>query len=267
MHRQQTDPQSISRPSFEHIPHPCTFYFVRHGQSVANARGAIQGRDESPLSEQGKIQARRAGTWLRGQGITTIYSSPQQRTRQTAEIIADVCSRDYTAHPEFRELDTGLFTSKTWEDIQRDHPEVHARFTVHSWEAVPEAESMASLTERAQQIWQRLIETAAEHAAPAAHAAPAEHAAPAIVSVIHGGILQWIIKTAIGAPQLWMPLFPAANCAIFSLQVRPAQYPDAHTINRGYYAAWNRMNFEAPPIPENSPPPGGTTDTGADDTR
>ena len=65
---------------------------VRHGETLWNALGKLQGREDVPLSETGRQQAKAAGQALShypfsGQG-PVICSSPLQRAKQTAELIA-----------------------------------------------------------------------------------------------------------------------------------------------------------------------------------
>ncbi len=70
------------------------FYFVRHGQSILNARGIRQG-SEGQLSEKGVEQAHITGERLSQEQRATkepmdvILASPYDRTRETASIIAE----------------------------------------------------------------------------------------------------------------------------------------------------------------------------------
>ena len=65
-----------------------TLYLMRHGQ-VHNPTGILYGRLPGfRLSEMGIQQARAAGEWLAGKPIQAIYSSPMERARQTASIVA-----------------------------------------------------------------------------------------------------------------------------------------------------------------------------------
>lgn len=61
-----------------------TFYFVRHGESILNAKGIRQGPDGS-LSEKGLAQAEWAGEMLKDEKISVILASPYQRTKETAD--------------------------------------------------------------------------------------------------------------------------------------------------------------------------------------
>jgi len=65
---------------------------VRHGESVGNALDRLQGREDFPLSDQGRAQAATLGRHLRSEAITFdhVIASPLQRARETAGIIATV---------------------------------------------------------------------------------------------------------------------------------------------------------------------------------
>ena len=62
-------------------------FFVRHGK-VRNPLGLFYGRSFGfPLDESGRTQAKIAGKYLRDKSIDIVYSSPQLRACETAEII------------------------------------------------------------------------------------------------------------------------------------------------------------------------------------
>lgn len=65
-----------------------TLYLMRHGH-VHNPTNILYGRLPGfRLSELGIQQARAAREWLAGKPIKAIYSSPMERARQTASIVA-----------------------------------------------------------------------------------------------------------------------------------------------------------------------------------
>ncbi len=66
------------------------FTLLRHAESGGNAGGFLQGQTDVPLSQNGVAQARLlAETWCNQKvHFDRIFSSPLQRARQTAEIIA-----------------------------------------------------------------------------------------------------------------------------------------------------------------------------------
>jgi 2,3-bisphosphoglycerate-dependent phosphoglycerate mutase len=70
-------------------PPTAEIYLVRHGESMWNAAGLLQGRAaEVALTRLGIRQSARAAALVADRGITEIWSSPQRRARQTAEALA-----------------------------------------------------------------------------------------------------------------------------------------------------------------------------------
>lgn len=68
------------------------YYFVRHGESTANAAGILAGWSDHPLTNRGIEQAVEAAQNIKMAGIEfdTIMSSPLSRALQTARIIAEI---------------------------------------------------------------------------------------------------------------------------------------------------------------------------------
>ncbi|MFF2093840.1 histidine phosphatase family protein [Paenibacillus sp. NPDC058174] len=64
-------------------------YVVRHGETDFNKEGRLQGRQGLPLNKNGIEQAKSLHESLRGIHFDHIYSSPQERAIQTAEIITN----------------------------------------------------------------------------------------------------------------------------------------------------------------------------------
>lgn len=64
-------------------------YVMLHGQTEFDEQGRIIGTNDPPLSNTGKEQAQKATESLKGKGIDMILSSPQMRTMETAEIVAE----------------------------------------------------------------------------------------------------------------------------------------------------------------------------------
>ena len=64
-------------------------YLVRHGETLFNVKGLIQGWCDSPLTDLGWEQARRAGAYLEREGVVfdRAYASTLTRTQRTLECI------------------------------------------------------------------------------------------------------------------------------------------------------------------------------------
>lgn len=85
-------------------------YLVRHAQSVANSKGMLQGKYNSPLSKLGKQQA----SSIRLPKIYNIYTSPLMRAKQTAKI---VMGNRGEIIEEFEEFDFGNLTGKKTKEM------------------------------------------------------------------------------------------------------------------------------------------------------
>ncbi|MGD6802815.1 histidine phosphatase family protein [Rossellomorea aquimaris] len=65
-------------------------YVIRHGETDWNREGRLQGRNGVPLNSRGLDQAKELNSVLRNINFDYVYSSPQGRAVQTAEITAGV---------------------------------------------------------------------------------------------------------------------------------------------------------------------------------
>ena len=88
-----------------------TVYFTRHGQTVWNVENKICGITDSPLTDQGRQQARALARQLEADshGITRILCSPLSRARETAEIVAAGTGLPLTVEPRLREQAFGRY--------------------------------------------------------------------------------------------------------------------------------------------------------------
>lgn len=123
--------------------------FVRHGKSLANANGTI-GTPDTPLAEEGIIQAQITGKDLRSENITQILCSPYIRAQQTAEIIAGelgIALDSIHLLPELRERHMG-----TLEGLPKQHPSAffHQNDTDYGFES--HADLIARMSTAIEQI-------------------------------------------------------------------------------------------------------------------
>jgi len=63
-------------------------YFIRHGISELNVQGLYAGHTDTPLTDEGRAQAKKAGSDAAGLHINLIVSSPLSRALETAQIAA-----------------------------------------------------------------------------------------------------------------------------------------------------------------------------------
>lgn len=95
---------------------------MRHGETLFNVQGKIQGSSDSPLTKRGIEQAKIARTYFESQGITfdSAYSSTQERASDTLELITD---QDYTRLKGIKEWDFGIYEGYPAALVPRDQME------------------------------------------------------------------------------------------------------------------------------------------------
>lgn len=86
-----------------------TMYLVRHGQTRFNLKHIVQGRCDSPLTEQGIAQAKATRDYFRKENISfdLAFTSTQERACDTLEIITDQ-KMPYKRLKDLRERDYGI---------------------------------------------------------------------------------------------------------------------------------------------------------------
>ena len=86
-----------------------TLYLMRHGQTMFNLRGKVQGASDSPLTELGISQAQKAGQYFKNNNIIFdhLYASSSERACDTLENA--VPNTSYQRLKGLKEWSFGLF--------------------------------------------------------------------------------------------------------------------------------------------------------------
>lgn len=90
-------------------------YLMRHGETLFNVKRRIQGSCDSPLTENGINQARKASRYFKDIKIDYAYSSTAERSSDTLEIVAGN-SMPYVRVKGLKERNFGIFEGES-EDI------------------------------------------------------------------------------------------------------------------------------------------------------
>jgi len=166
-------------------------YCIRHGQSIYNAEGRIQGQSDVPLSPLGRRQSEAVAAALARLPIDAIYASPLQRAMQTAQPLADARGLEIQTDLRLKEIDTGVFQDKIWDEIAPHHPEVAVRWRSGDIDiAFPGGESRRDLMRRGPEAFRSIFQAGHEQA----------------VVVSHGGLLVATLKVLLDIPPLEPPL-------------------------------------------------------------
>ncbi len=107
---------------------------------MANAEARIQGQFDSPLSEQGRQEARLLAQRLRREewAIAALYASDLSRAAETARILGREMGLPVTQDPRLREYDAGVLNGLTWAEVELRYPELWQQFQRGGkWVSIP----------------------------------------------------------------------------------------------------------------------------------
>jgi len=101
---------------------------IRHGETAWNRDRRMQGQTDTPLSDEGRAQARALGARLASARFAALYSSDLARAMDTARCVADSTGHDIVADARLRERAFGIFEGLTAAEIAARYPDELERF-------------------------------------------------------------------------------------------------------------------------------------------
>jgi probable phosphoglycerate mutase len=120
---------------------------IRHGSVDAIGKWLAGRSSGLHLNGQGALEAERVATRLQGMSIAAIYSSPLERTQDTAAMSAQALNLRVQSREEFNEIDFGQWTEKSFEQLQ-EISEWHEFNRSRSKVSIPEGETMPAVSTR-----------------------------------------------------------------------------------------------------------------------
>ena len=205
-------------------------YLVRHGESVWNREGIVQGQAGPGLTDRGHDQARHLAAWL-GDEVdhdVAFVSSDLDRCRETAAPFAAALDREPVTHTDLRERHFGSWQGATREELEERSPDLWRRFRDRE-DVVAEVggESTATLTAR---VVPRLRTLAA--------------AAPVSVVVTHGGPVWHGTHALLGVEEGVLGFVSNAGVTVLDVE-------EHHTT----LLAWNQVGHVPPALRTTWPAP------------
>ena len=159
-------------------------YIVRHGETVWNREGRIQGHTNVGLSHQGMEQARLLGQRLKPVPFDAAYASDLSRAADTAAVILD--GRDVPISPteRLREYHKGAFEGMTEGELRAQYPNDYPGYVSKDLDYAPEGgESTRAVSERMASIINEIKE---------------RHLNDTVLIVGHGGSLRAAMMALLG---------------------------------------------------------------------
>lgn len=131
-------------------------YLIRHGQTIWNRAGILQGQGNSPLTANGLFQAEAMGRALAAElngTVPSFFASPLGRTRQTASLVAEMIDFDFDDihyDDRLKEFAYGAWEKLSFDQIKEAFPAEFAAREADKWQyAVPGGESYSDMAARA----------------------------------------------------------------------------------------------------------------------
>ncbi|HEX2880053.1 MAG TPA: histidine phosphatase family protein [Polyangiaceae bacterium] len=184
---------------------------IRHGQSVGNAEGRMQGQLDYPLTEAGEQQGQALAAWLGRQAISwqAAYVSPQVRALRTYQILQEQLGAVAPQlDPDLRELHAGELEGKVREEIELSHPSFFERDVTQVGSfAEFGGESYEDVQARVARVWARIF---------AAHRSSED----CVAILSHGGFLYQLMKAAICVPVPRVAILRFGNCCTSKMHFR-----------------------------------------------
>ena len=155
---------------------------IRHAEPDEDARGRCYGRLDVGLSETGLANAERLAESLRDVELATVSASPRLRAIQTAAALADNLEVD----DRLRELDFGELEGRTYDEIEREQPELFRRWMeTPTLVRFPGGESYSELRARVAAAMDDLV---------------AANTDRTVALVSHGGVIRAALAVALAFP-------------------------------------------------------------------
>lgn len=184
---------------------------VRHGESVWNAEGRLQGQADPHLSARGIEQAEALGRRLTNRRFAVVYCSPAQRARATAQVIAAPHGLIPRIDPSLLEVDLGSWQGSLVSDMSEGE-----RLRYDSW-----ALDLTSMTPPDGEV----LECALSRVARGFQAILRDHAGETVVVVTHS-----IIGRLALSYLLDMPLQLASRLRLKKASISKLRVEGGHAV-------------------------------------
>jgi len=173
---------------------------VRHGETLWNTEGRIQGHLDSPLSSAGVAQAEVLARRLAAERPDGLYTSDLGRALQTAEPIACATGLVPQVDPKLRERSYGRFEGRIWSEIKSEfRGDRDAHWDHTSRVKAVGGESVREFRDRVLSALDRIARKAAESK---------------VVIVAHGGVLGMLYRQVMGIPPEAPRSYAMPNAAV-----------------------------------------------------
>jgi probable phosphoglycerate mutase len=197
---------------------PTTLILLRHGVTPSTERKLFcgSGGTDPGLTPTGVEQAQRAAAWLkRLGGVDAIVSSPMQRTRETAAVVANELGLDVDLEAGLAEAAFGEWDGFSFADIMERWPAELEDWLASTAVAPPGGEPFDEVYERVSAAADRIVE---------------KHAGKTVVAVSHVTPIKMLVRRTLDAPMQVIYKIELSPASITTLQ----WFPDGAASMRNF---------------------------------
>lgn len=135
-------------------------YFLRHGQTASSRANTFCGSGlDIPLTSEGEEMGRAFAEYYKNEKWQTIYCSPLQRTRRTAEMIAGGGNVPIEPESNLREIAYGAWEGKTVEEVDQEYHDEHLSWIADpAWYPPTNGEQATTVARRGMEVVQGIRE-------------------------------------------------------------------------------------------------------------
>jgi len=111
-------------------------WLIRHGTTKANQEGRLQGQQEYPLAQKGRLEINELAGFLQGTQLDAVLTSPLGRASETAKAILQARKNDKLEQVEInllKEYGWGCLEGFTWEELRQAYPDFYHRLKQDFW--------------------------------------------------------------------------------------------------------------------------------------
>lgn len=180
---------------------------IRHGQIAANLTQHWHGSTDSPLTERGRREVAMLSAHVReyAPSISAIYASPLQRTRDTANGIAEALDLPLVLDHDLREFGIGELEGMHFKVLSEELGFFKRMADDHEF-APTGGESIGAVARRVTGALQRIA---------------AQHAGQQVIAVGHGAAFGIALGSLLHNDPLKWTEFGIRNCSITELELDP----------------------------------------------
>lgn len=178
-------------------------YLIRHGETTWNLEERFQGTTNTELTKNGQAQGKLLAKSLNKNPFNRIYTSPLDRAKFTAELIAREQKTHIEVDMDFKEVSFGDWEGMTTREIRDSYPWMDKWFKDPGQFPIPNGDDLNAEKDR---LKKRLIKIATEN----------EGGSTAIVS--HAGIIRLSLLGALDLPLSYYWRFVFGNTSISILE-------------------------------------------------